>query len=115
MPVEFPRSAVVGLQELASRLFESRKTGGDLESLARDLLIGFYDVCARAGLDRVISDLAGELALDPSERTALADHDAVRAALVMQLGATNLDGGGPRQLKPKQLADCVVAAIALTL
>ncbi|HEY5938227.1 MAG TPA: hypothetical protein VIU61_26430, partial [Kofleriaceae bacterium] len=32
-----------------------------------------------------------------------------------ELGAIDLDGGGPRNAKPRQLADCVVAALGLTL
>ena len=36
-------------------------------------------------------------------------------ALVAQLEAIDLDGGGPRTAKPRQLADCVVAALGLTL
>jgi len=104
------------LQELAVRLLDSRRSGGALDRLARDLLLGFFDVCARAGLDRVLASLAQELApLDSAERTALADHEGVSAALIERLGAIKLDDGGPRSAKPRQVADCVVAALALVV
>lgn len=104
------------MQELAFRLLDSRRSGAALDRLARDLLLGFFDVCVRAGLDRVLVELADELApLDSAERTALADHEAVSAALVEQLGAIKLDDGGPRSAKPRQVADCVVAALALVV
>jgi len=116
MSVEFPKPQVAALQELAGRLLDSRKAGGDLERLARDLLHGFFDVCARAGLDRVLVELAQAFPpLDSSERSALADHEGVAAALVAQLGTIKLDEGGPRSAKPRQLADCVVAALGLTV
>ena len=115
MPVEFPNPQVVALQELAERLLDGRSPGGDLERLARDLLHGFFDVCARAGLDRVLVELEQAFPpLDSSERSALADHEIVSAALVAQLGTIKLDDGGPRNAKPRQVADCVVAALGLT-
>ncbi|TMQ02778.1 MAG: hypothetical protein E6J90_20830 [Deltaproteobacteria bacterium] len=86
-----------------------------LASLARDLLLAFFDVCAHAGLDRVLAELAQAFPpLDPTDRSALASHDAVVAAVVAQLETIDLDGGGPRGTKPRQLADCVVAALGLT-
>ena len=116
MPVEFPKSQVVALQELAARLIDSRRPGGDLARLGRDLLHGFVDVCERAGLDRVLVELEQAFPpLDLSERSALADHETVSAALVAQLGTIKLDEGGPRNAKPRQLADCVVAALGLTV
>jgi hypothetical protein len=116
MPVEFPKSQVVALQELAARLFDSRRAGGDLERLARDLLLGFFDVCARTGLDRVLVELAQAFPpLDVSDRAALADHPAVSAALVKQLAAIHIDDGGPRAAKPRQLADSLIAALELTV
>jgi hypothetical protein len=116
MPVEFPKPQVVALQELAARLIDGRKAGGDLERLARDLLHGFFDVCVRAGLDRVLVELEQAFPpLDSSERTALADHESVSAALVAQLGTIKLDDGGPRNAKPRQIADCVVVALGLTV
>jgi hypothetical protein len=116
MPVEFPNPQVAALQELAERLLDSRRAGGDLERLARDLLLGFFDVCARAGLDRVLVELEQAFPpLDSSERSALADHETVSAALVAQLGTIKLDDGGPRNAKPRQVAACVVAALGLTV
>ena len=116
MAVDFPQLQLLGLHELTARLFDSRKPGSDLKRLARDLLLGFFDVCARAGLDRVMGDLAlASPPLDVTDRSALADHEVVFPALVAQLETIDLDGGGPRAAKPRQLADCVVAALGLTL
>jgi hypothetical protein len=115
MAVEFPESQVVVLRELATRLLDGRKPGTELERVARDLLHGLFDVCTSAGLDRVLVDLAQAFPpADSSERSALANHEAVSAALVAQLGAIKLDGGGPRNAKPQQLVDCLVAALGVT-
>ena len=116
MPVEFPKSQVAALHELAARLYDSRKAGDDLARLARDLLHGLFAVCARAGLDRVLVELAEAFPpLDIADRSALADHEAVAAALVAQLATIKVDGGGPRNAKPRQIADCVIAALGLTV
>jgi hypothetical protein len=104
------------LQDHAARLHESRKAGTSLAWLARDLLLAFFDVCAHAGLDRVLAELAQAFPpLDVTDRAALATHETVLAAVVAQLEAIDLDGGGPRGAKPRQLAECVVAALGLTL
>ncbi|HSD89659.1 MAG TPA: hypothetical protein VLB44_19140 [Kofleriaceae bacterium] len=97
----FPRQQLVRIQELGARLLESRKPKTDLEHLARDLLRGFFDLCRRHGLDNLF-----ELDDDDPARTA---------AVVSQLGAIDLDGGGPRNARPGQLAQCVVAGLGLTL
>jgi hypothetical protein len=116
MPIEFPKPQVVALQELAARLLDSRRSGDDLERLARDLLLGVFDVCARAGLDRVLAELEQAFPpLDGAERSALADHEVVAAALVAQLKKIKLDEGGPRNAKPRQVAECVVAALGLAV
>ncbi|CAN5369592.1 hypothetical protein BH11MYX1_BH11MYX1_24140 [soil metagenome] len=109
MPVDFPQRQVAPLQELAARLFESRKTGLPLDQLARDLMRGFYDVCAYAGLDNVLD------ALEVTERTSLEEREGLFAALVAQLVAIELDGGGPRNAKPTQMAACVVKAFDLNV
>jgi hypothetical protein len=116
MPVELPTSAVAALQVHAARLFDSRKPGTKLEGIAGDLLRAFFDVCAHAGLDRVLAELAQAFPpLDPTDRAGLASHDAIAPAVVAQLEAIDLDGGGPRGAKPRQLADCVVAALGLVV
>lgn len=116
MAVEFPKLQLVALQELAGRLFEARRAGSDLERLARDLLLGFFDLCTRAGLDRVLVELAQAYPpIDVADRAALADHEPLSAALVKQLTASKLDDGGPRNAKPRQLAESVVAALELTV
>ncbi len=98
------------------RLYESRKPGTSLAALARDLLLALFDVCAYAGLDSVLAELAQAYPpFDPNDRSTLATDDALLAAVVAQLEAIDLDGGGPRGAKPRQLAGCVVAALGLTL
>jgi len=115
MPVDFPRLRIGALQDHAARLHESRKPGTDLALLARDLLLAFFDVCAHTGLDRVLAELAQAFPpLDPADRAALASHEVVVPAVVAQLETIDLDGGGPRGAKPRQLADCIVAALGLT-
>ena len=109
MSVEFPQRQVGALQDFAARLFDSRKTGFPLDQLARDLMRGFCDVCRYAGLDNVLD------ALEVTDRTALEEREPLFAALVAQLVAIELDGGGPRNAKPRQLATCVVAALDLTI
>lgn len=98
---DFPRRHLALMHDLGARLLDSRKPKSDLEPLARELYDGFYDICMRAGLD----GLAAEL------EPALADT----AALVDRLHSAELDGGGPRNARPGQLADSVVAALGLTL
>jgi len=116
MTVEFPQRHVVALQELAARLLDSRKVRADLAVLARDLLLGFHDVCSYVGLDRVLGELERAFPpVDVSDRAALADHEALARTLVARLESIDLDGGGPRNAKPRQLAECVVAALQLTL
>ncbi len=116
MSVEFPQTQVAALQHLATQLIDKRKPGTDLGSLARELLRGFHDICWLAGLDSVLEGLAqAHPALDVAERSTLEDHQPLLAALVSQLEAINLDGGGPRNVKAKQLADCSIAALGLTL
>ena len=53
--------------------------------------------------------------LDITDRSSLADHASVTSALVTQLGAADLDGGGPRNVRPVQLADALTAALGLTI
>jgi hypothetical protein len=114
--LEFPRHHVLSLHELASRLLDSRKVGTDHEVVARDLLAGFFEICMRSGLDRVLVELAESFPpFDSADSSTLVDHPTLLPALVAQLGTIDLDGGGPRNAKPRQLAECVVAALGLTL
>jgi hypothetical protein len=116
MSIDFPGPRIAALQDHATRLYESRRSGTSLASLARDLLLAFFDVCAHAGLDRVLAELAQAFPpLDLGDRSALATHEAVLPAMLAQLETIDLDGGGPRGTKPRQLVDCVVAALGLTL
>jgi hypothetical protein len=116
MPIELPEPQLAALQDHAARLFDSRKSGTDLRSLARDLLHALFDVCTYAGLDKVLVELAAAFPpADPADRAGLADHDVACAALVGRLEAIDLDGRGPRNAKPRQLAESVVAALELTV
>lgn len=116
MSIDFPGPRIAALQDQATRLYEGRRSGTNLTSLARDLLLAFFDVCAHAGLDRVMAELAQAFPpLDPGDRSALATHEAVLPAMLAQLETIDLDGGGPRGAKPRQLVDCVVAALGLAL
>jgi hypothetical protein len=104
------------IQELAARLLDSRKVGTEATTLSRDLLAGFFDICMRWGLDGVLAALEqASPGLDISDRQGLAEHEGLFAALVAQLDAIDLDGGGPRNVRPRQVADCVVAALGLTI
>lgn len=114
--IEFPRRHVDLLQQHATRLLDSRKPNTETVSLARDLLAGFFDLCMRTGLDRVLVELEQAFPpLDTSDRSSLHDHPTLLPALAAQLDAVDLDGGGPRNVRPGQLVDCIVAALGLTL
>lgn len=102
---EFPRDQLPRVHDVATRLLDSRKPATPSDHFARELLVRFEDACALAGLDGVLSALPVDVEDDPS----------VRAALVAQLDAANLDGGGPRNAGPGKVADCLVAALGLTL
>jgi len=98
-------------------VLERRAIGADTEAFARDLLAGFFDVCMRTGLDGVLAELAQALApLDISDGAALAEDSRLRTALADKLGTkADFDPGGPRNAKPRQLADCLVAVLSLSL
>lgn len=98
---DFPRRHLAQLHEIGARLLDSRKPKSDLEHLARDLYAGFYELCLRCGLDGLAAEI--EPALDNT------------APLVARLQAADVDGGGPRNARPGQLAEAVVGALGLTL
>ncbi len=113
---DLPTSLFVALQGRAVRLLDRRKAGTDLRSLARELLVEVFDLCMHSGHDKLLDELARAFPpIDVADRTGLADHETLSAALVEQLGTIDLDGGGPRNARPRQLADCVVAALGLTI
>jgi hypothetical protein len=116
MPIEFPQPQFTALQDHAARLFGSRKSGTELRSIARDLLHALFDICMAAGLDKVLVDVSAAFPpADSTDRSGLADHEGACAAVVARLEAVDLDGGGPRNAKPRQLAESVVAAVGLTV
>ncbi len=106
----FPTARLPALAELGSRVLETYRTGSDLDHLARELLAGFFDLCMRSGQDSVLRDLGADL----DDRLSLANNDALRTALREQLERSfDFRDLGPRVAKPKQLADCIVAALSL--
>jgi len=114
--IDFPRRYVALLQDHAAHLLDSRKPKSENVAFARVLLAGFFDICMREGLDRVLVDLEQAFPpLDISERSALHDHPTLVPALAAQLDTIDLDGGGPRNARPGQLVNGIVAALGLTL
>jgi len=115
--IAFPRRHLVSLQELASRVLDSRGAGGDSETLARDLLAGFFDVCMRAGLDGVLVELEQTFApLDLTDGASLSEDPRLRPELAARLGnKADFDPRGSRTAQPRQLADCLIAVLSLTL
>jgi len=108
------------LHELGTRLLDSRKPKTKSEVFARALLLGFFDTCMQTGLDRVLVALEEtspplDPPLDLTDRATLADHPTLRTALAGRLDAIQLDGGGPRNARPQQLAECLLGALGLTL
>ncbi len=116
MPTELPEPQLAALQDHAARMFDSRKPRTDLRSLARELLCALFDVCMHAGLEKALVELAAAFPpVDSADRTGLADDDAACGAVVTKLEAIEIDGRGPRNAKPRQIAECVVAALELTI
>jgi len=106
----FPRAHLVPLQEVAARILETRAIEGDPEQLARELFVGFHELCLRLGLDGVLDELA---LTDDADGT---EHPQLRSALATRLGnKAEFDPRGPRNAKPKQIADAVVASLDLTV
>ncbi len=98
-------------------MLESRAVGCDGETLAKDMLGGFVDVCMRAGLDGVLLRLSEAVPdLDITDGAALAEDPRFRPALATRLdNKAEFDAGGPRNAKPRQLAECLIATLGLTL
>jgi hypothetical protein len=115
--ISLPRRHLASLEELATRVLESRSVGVENETLARDLLAGFFEVCVRAGLDGVL--VALEQAFPPlaiADGLALAEETRLREELVGRLGnKAEFDPRGPRNAKPRQLAECLIASLSLEL
>jgi hypothetical protein len=111
VPLAYPRSQLAALHELSARILEHRGLQSEREVAARDLLIGFFEHCMRTGLDKILVDLAETYApLDLEDHRALADHPQLAASLA---AAINLDDVGPRNQKPLQLADALLACLTL--
>jgi hypothetical protein len=112
-PLDLAPRQITALQDVATRLLDGRRPGTELRKLARDLLAGFHEQCLRAGNDGLLVALDPEVTVD--DWSSLADHPRLALALTAALEAIDLDGGGPRSARPGQLADCVVAALGLTV
>lgn len=114
--IDFPRRYVELLHDHAARLLDSRKPKTKNAAFARELLADFFDICMRSGLDRVLVELERAFPpLDIRERSAVQDHPTLLPALAAQLDTIDLDGGGPRNARPGQVVNCIVAALGLTL
>ena len=100
---ELPRRYLASLHALAANVLDRHGIDADHQRLARDLLAGFPDVCTLAGLDGILDGRA----LD--EAPALA---AVTAGLGNK---AEFDPRGPRNAMPRQLADCLLAALSVTV
>ena len=115
--IAFPRRHLGALQELAASILDKRGDVGNQEVLARELLAGFFEVCQRAGLDGVLVELERALApLELVDGSALSEEPRLRAELAGKLGTkADFDPRGPRSAKPRQLAECLLAVLSLTL
>jgi hypothetical protein len=114
--IGFPQHRLASLHELAVRVLDTRKLGCDSETLARDLLAGFFDVCMRSGLDGLLAEIEGAFpGLAIADGGALAEDARLRGGLIERLGNKKDFDGGPRNAKPKQLADHLLATLSLTL
>lgn len=104
------RAHLAPLQELAARILETKNLDDKPDALARELLAAFHEVAQRHGLDGPLADL--QLLDDPQGDS----RPELQAALSTRLATkTEFDARGPRNAKPKQLADCVVNALGLTV
>ena len=113
--LDFPQHYAGLLQDLAARLIDSRKAKSENVALARHLLVGFYEICLRCGLDGLVVELDPTNELDITDSSGLSDHPTLLPALVAELGKIDLDAGGPRNAKPGQLVDRLLAALGVTL
>ena len=103
---EFPTRPLPRAHDLAARLLDSRKPATPHDHFARDLLVRFEDACALAGLDRVLAELPPDFEDDPPVRR----RGARRAA---RRGRSRRRRSG--NARPGKVADCVLAALGLTL
>jgi len=104
-------SAHVGaLQAVAAKVMETTNVETDAPRFARELILGFTTLCRRCGLDGVLQTLG---LTDDADAT---EHPELRAALAKRLGTKGeFDSRGPRNAKPKQAADCVLAALGVSV
>ncbi len=113
--LDFPRRHLAALQDIATRLIDSRKIGTDRVTVAHELLAGFFDTSVRSGLDGLLAELEQTFpGLDISDRTSFFDGP-LTPAVVAQLASFDLDDGSPRSAKPRKLVDSVVVALRLNL
>lgn len=113
----FPRRHLSSIHELAAQVLERRGANSAPSTLARDLLAGFHDVCMRAGQDGVLDALAQAFApLDIADASGLCEEPRIKTGLATLLGdRARFAPGGPRNAMATQLADCLLAALALEL
>ncbi len=101
MPIALPRPHLAALAGLASNVLERRNPDREPELLARDLLAAFEALCLNTGQDAALVDLD-------------LDDAALVTGLVARLADKAMfDPRGPRNDRPRQLADCVIATLGL--
>lgn len=115
--IDFPRRHFAALEDLAAEVLERRGADSRPETLARDLLAGFFDVCMGAGLDGVLIALERAFApLEILDETGLSEEPRFQDPLATRLGDRHeFNPRGPRAAMPGQLAECLVATLSLTL
>jgi hypothetical protein len=107
---EISRELLPPLHEHATRILETRNLEGEPSALARELLVGFHDVCLRFGRDGLLAELG------LTDDADAAEHPEVRAALAAKLSnKADFDPRGPRNAKPAQLAQCVLGVLGVTV
>ncbi len=111
-PIGFPQTQLASLHDVAARVLEVRPVGIAPEVVARDLLAGFFDVCMRMGLDKVLVEIAAAFApIELDDRFALADHPQLLAAVAERVAL--VDDGGPRAAKLRQYTEALIISLTL--
>lgn len=115
--IRFPRRHLPSLLALAAQVLERHGGGGAPATLSRELLAGFFDVCARTGQDGVLVEVAQAFApLDMADASGLREHAKLNGALTAMISdRARFAPGGPRNAMPAKLTDCLIAALTLEL
>ncbi len=119
--IAFPRRHLAALEDLAAHVLEKRGVRARPETLARDLLGGFHELCMGHGLDGIVLELDRSVTpLEPEavpidDEAVLSEELSFRDPLAARLSSKeSFDPGGPRPAMLRQLADAVVASLSLS-